>query len=75
MFVADGRRSPVLGDGHDDDSQIKHVLGTIGDLQDAVDPVVVNLWKFKPFKQQRSGDFGMELLVNGVSGMAGVFDF
>src|SRR5208282_6709997 len=48
MLVADCRRPPIFGDGHDDDGQIEGFGGTIGDLDDAVDPVVADLWRLKP---------------------------
>src|ERR1700687_244945 len=52
MLVADCRRSPVVGDGHDDDGEIEGVLGAIENLDDAVNPVIADLWKLKPFDQQ-----------------------
>jgi len=75
MLVADGRRSPVVGNGHDDDGQIEVVLGTVRELNDPVNPIVADLWRLKPFDQQRSGDNGLKLLVDAVRGMAGVFYF
>ncbi len=56
------------------DGQIEGVLGAIGDLDGAVNPVVVDLGRLKPFEQQRSRDHDPELFVSAVRGMAGVFD-
>src|ERR1700687_6026410 len=75
MLVADRRRSPVVGNGYDDDGQIEVVLGTVGEQDGAVNPVVADLRRLKPLDQQRSGDHDLEILANRVRGMAGIFEF
>jgi hypothetical protein len=75
MLVAYGGRSSVVGDGYDDHGQIEGVVGAIGDLEGAVDPIVMDLCRFKPFQQQRGGDYHVKFFVEGVCGMAGIFDF
>ena len=75
MLIADCGCASVIGDGHDDYGQIEGVMGAIRDYDGAVNPIVLDLGVMQPFEQQRSGDRGVELFVDGVGGMAGVFDF
>src|SRR5882762_3626042 len=75
MLVPNCRCTPVVGDGHDDHRQVEGVGGAVRYLDGAVNSVVVDLRRLKPFEQHRSGDQGSDLFVNDVRGMAGVFDF
>ena len=50
-FVADCGRSSVVGDGYDDDGEVEGFFGAVRNLNRAVDSVVVDFWRLKPFEQ------------------------
>ena len=69
MFVTDGRGSAIFGDRDDDNGQVKFVFGAIGNLNRAVDPVVVNLGRIELLKLERANDSRLKSLCYGMTWM------
>ena len=74
VLVAEGSRATDGVYGYDDDGEIEIVLGTIRDLNGAVDAVAVDHWETEPVEQECGADQGAETFADGVRGMAGIFD-
>ena len=68
-LIPDGGGTPILGDRDDHDGEVKFVLGTIGDLDRAVNPIVVNRRRIEPFKDKRADNRRLKAFLYRMRGM------